>query len=59
MRNAREESMKSGIYLGKREIEIKEMPLPKVGEIENKCLHIARRPLKIRLEYSNWGLCLC
>lgn len=32
MRNAREESMKSGIYLGKREIEIKEMPLPKVGE---------------------------
>ena len=24
--------MKSGIYLGKREIEIKEMPLPKVGE---------------------------
>lgn len=51
--------MKSGIYLGKREIEIKEMPLPKVGEIENKCLHIARRPLKIRLEYSNWGLCLC
>lgn len=29
------------------------------GESENKCLHIARRPLRIKLEYSNWGLCLC